>query len=320
MAADVHAAAPEGDSTSLASIVSESSGGRVQRYRSQDGLLLAARIFLPPSPAPDRLPLLCLAGLSRNARDFIAVGEYFSSHTVEPRTVIALDYRGRGLSEADPDWRHYKPVVEAQDALAGAALFGLERAIVVGTSRGGLIAMLLGALRPGLLGGVVLNDIGPVIEGTGLARIKNYLSAWRPAANWDQAVALVRETAEDKFPALSDDEWRMFTQAYFAETRRGLAPQFDRRLVKTIDDVDFTERIPPLWPQFSSLARVPVMAVRGEHSDILSERTLKEMGERHPAFEAVQVPGQGHAPLLMDRPTLARMDAFAQRCDDAGHG
>ena len=181
---DVHAAAPGADdSASLAGIVAESSGGRVQTYRSQDGLMLAARIFSPPTPAPERLPLLCLSGLSRNSRDFIAIGEYFANHAVEPRRVVALDYRGRGLSEADPDWRHYKPLVEAQDALAGAAVLGIERAIIVGTSRGGLIAMLLGALRPTLIGGVVLNDIGPVIEGTGLARIKNYLTGWRSTAS-----------------------------------------------------------------------------------------------------------------------------------------
>lgn len=314
------AAALGAASDSLAAVAAKGGRGKIQKYRSQDGLMLAARVFRPPTSARSRLPLLCLSGLSRNSRDFIALGEYFSNQASNPRTVIAFDYRGRGLSETDADWRHYKPIVEAQDMLAGAAVLGVERAIIVGTSRGGLIAMLLGALRPGLLGGVVMNDIGPVIEGTGLARIKNYLSGWRPVANWEQAVALVRQTAEDKFPALGDDDWRMFTEAYFAETRRGLAPQFDPRLVKTIDDVDFTERIPPLWPQFMSLARVPVMAIRGEHSDILSERTLKEMRERHPAFEAVDVCGQGHAPLLMDHPTLERIDAFAERCDESGPG
>jgi len=287
--------------------------GRVVRIRSQDGLSLASRIF---DAAPSgRLPLLCLPGLSRNSRDFIGLGQFFSRHPVEPRKVVALDYRGRGLSDADPDWRNYKPVVEAQDVLTTAAAFGIERAIVVGTSRGGIIAMLLGALRPTLLAGVVLNDIGPVLEGRGLARIKTYLSNRHSVAGWDEASALVRSVSEAQFPGLSEKDWRTVAEAYFAETRSGLAPQFDPNLRKTVVDIDVTEKIPVLWPQFMSLAGIPVMAIRGEHSDLLSPRTVAEMAERHPGLEQFTVPRQGHAPLLREEPTLQAILAFAARCD-----
>jgi pimeloyl-ACP methyl ester carboxylesterase len=299
---------------SHAASVSGEYGGQITRLRSQDGLSLAVRIF--PAAASDRLPLLCLPGLSRNSRDFMRCGRYFSQHPSEARTVIAVDYRGRGLSDSDSNWRNYKPLVEAQDVLAATVVLGIDRAVVVGTSRGGIIAMLLGALRPALLAGVVLNDIGPVVEGTGLARIKNHLSARKAVVGtWDEAVALVRATSEGQFPALSDADWQAFAEAHFAETSAGLSPQFDSNLVKTIGDVDFTEKIPPLWPQFMSLARVPVLAIRGELSDILSERTLKEMGQRHPRFESLTVPGQGHAPLLRDQETLERMRAFVERCE-----
>ncbi len=288
--------------------------GQVTRFRSQDGLSLAIRVF-PAAVSSSRLPLVCLPGLSRNSRDFVRLGRYFSQHPTDPRTVVAVDYRGRGLSDRDPDWRNYKPLVEAHDLLAAAVVLGIDHAIVVGTSRGGIIAMLLGALRPALLAGVVLNDIGPVIEGTGLARIKNYLSARQTAVgSWDEAAALVRATAEGQFPALSEEDWRAVAEAQFAETREGLAPQFDPRLVKTIDAVDFTEKIPPLWPQFISLARVPVLEIRGELSDILSERTLDEMAKQHPRFESVTVPGQGHAPVLRDLKTLERIHAFVESC------
>jgi pimeloyl-ACP methyl ester carboxylesterase len=290
------------------------SDGRVVKFRSQDGLALAARFF--DSAEATRLPLLCLPGLSRNSRDFIALGRFFSTHPTEPRQVVALDYRGRGFSESDPDWRNYKPLVEAQDVLAASAAFGIESAVVVGTSRGGILAMLLGAIRPTLIAGAVLNDIGPVIEGRGLARIKGYLSVKvRAAETWNEALAAVRSSGEAQFPGLPESEWRALTEAYYGERGRGFAPLYDPNLRKAVVDIDLTERIPVLWPQFMSLARVPVLAIRGALSDILSQKTLDQMAERHSRLEALTVERQGHAPLLRDIPTLERIRAFAERCD-----
>jgi pimeloyl-ACP methyl ester carboxylesterase len=286
--------------------------GRVVRIRSQDGLSLAARIF--DAPGSDRLPLVCLPGLSRNSRDFLALGRFISSHPSGSRRVIAVDYRGRGLSESDPNWRNYKPIVEAEDVLTIAAALGIERAILIGTSRGGIISMLIGVLRPALIAGVVLNDIGPVLEGRGLARIKSYLSSRHSVASWEDATALVRSISEAQFSALSDSDWRSMAAAYFVETRSGLVPQFDRNLRKTIVDIDATEKIPVLWPQFMSLAGVPTLAIRGEHSDLLSPRTLAEMATRHPRLAQLTISGQGHAPLLADEATLARISTFALDC------
>jgi pimeloyl-ACP methyl ester carboxylesterase len=291
----------------------ENDVGRIVRIRSQDGLSLAVRIF--DVPGSDRLPLLCLPGLSRNSRDFLALGRFFSSHPAEPRRVIAVDYRGRGLSEADPDWRNYKPIVEAEDVLTITAALGIERAILVGTSRGGIISMLIGMLRPTLIAGVVLNDIGPVLEGRGLARIKAYLSSRHSVASWEEATALVRSVSEAQFPGLSDTDWRSFAAAYFTESRSGLTPQFDPNLRKTVVDIDVTEKIPVLWPQFMSLANIRVLAIRGEHSDLLSPRTLAEMALRHQRLEQLTVSGQGHAPLLGDEATLTKISAFAAGCD-----
>ena len=155
--------------------------------------------------------------------------------------MFALDYRGRGLSDPDPDWRNYTPLVEARDVLAAATAFGIEHAIVVGTSRGGIIAMLLGALRPTLLAGVVLNDIGPVIEGTGLARIR-YLTARRVLRDWDEAVSALRQVMGSHFPAIGDEDWRAYAEGSFVATPRGLLPSFDLNLVKTLEHVDFSRR------------------------------------------------------------------------------
>lgn len=291
-----------------------SATGRLVFYHSQDGLRLAARIF--KAEAPNRLPLLCLPGLSRNSRDFLRLGEFFSRHPTEPRTAIALDYRGRGLSEADPEWRNYMPVTEAQDVLAAAAALGIAEAVLVGTSRGGIIAMLLGALRPTLIAGVVLNDIGPVIEATGLARIRTYLSSKRSVTDWDAAVASVRDSSGAQFPALADADWRAMAEAYFAWAEAGrLEPQHDPNLARAFGDSDPTGQVPALWPQFESLGHVPLLAIRGELSDILSAPTLDEMAARHPDLEQLTVSGQGHPPLLRDATTLETILAFARRCD-----
>jgi pimeloyl-ACP methyl ester carboxylesterase len=287
--------------------------GEVVHVRTQDGLLLAVRVFA--APASSRLPLLCLPGLSRNSRDFLALGAFFAKHPAEPRRVVAVDFRGRGLSDPDPDYRRYTPLVEAHDVVTAAAALGIERAIVVGTSRGGIVAMVLGALRPGLLAGVVLNDIGPVIEGTGLARIKKQLSATRRYASMDDAVAALRAAAEQHFPAVGEEDWLAFASAFLVDTEHGLQPQFDARLLKADQSLDLAERVPTLWPQFTGLGRVPALAIRGEHSDILSARTLAAMAERHPQFEQLTVRGQGHPPLLRDLATLERIRSFAKRCE-----
>ena len=291
---------------------------RVVRVRAPDGLRIAARVF--GAERPGRLPVLCLAGLSRNSCDFQKLAEWLALDCREPRRVVALDMRGRGCSDSDPDWRNYTPPVEAQDTLAAAAALGIERAVVVGTSRGGILAMMIAATRPGLLAGVVLNDIGPVIEGTGLARIKAYLAATRRMADLDEAAAAARQAAGASFPGLSEGDWAAYARAFYfpngsVQGRSGLVPAFDRNLLKAVQAIDLSQAIPDAWPLFDALGRIPVLAIRGEHSDILSQRTLAAMADRHPQFEQMTIPGQGHAPLLRDRPTLERIAAFVRRCE-----
>lgn len=290
--------------------------GRIIRLAAQDDLRLAARIF--GRSQPGRLPILCLPGLSRNSRDYIELGQYLAERSGDSRLVVALDLRGRGLSDADRHWRNYTPLVETQDTMAAAAALGIEKAVLVGTSRGGIIAMILGALRPGLLGGVVLNDIGPIIEGTGLARIKKYLSNRRMPVTWQEAVAAVKRINAAHFPALAEADWRALAEATFEESDGHLRPSFDPMLLKMVDGIDLEAPLPVLWNQFDSLARVPVLSIRGENSDILRPETVDAMAARHPHFERLTVSGQGHAPLLRDLPTLERIAAFVRRCDSFG--
>lgn len=286
---------------------------RVVRFAAQDGLTLAARIW--GAPRPDRLPVLCLAGLSRNSRDFRALGRALAGPADGGRQVIALDARGRGLSDADPNWRNYTPLTESHDVLTAATVLGIERAVVVGTSRGGILAMILGALRPALLAGVVLNDIGPVIEAEGLARIRTYLAAARPMRSRDEAVAAVKRVAGTRFPALAEEDWRAMTEAFYVEADGVLRPDYDERLLRGLESLDSAEAIPVLWPQFDSLRRIPVLVVRGALSDIVSAETVAAMAARHPDLAQHTVEGQAHAPLLRDAPTMERIAAFVRRCD-----
>lgn len=278
---------------------------------AKDGLRLHARLY--GRPAASRLPLVCLPGLSRNSGDFDVLARALASE----RRVIALDYRGRGLSGWDANWQNYALPVELGDALSVLAELGVARAVFLGTSRGGLLTMLAGMARPDLLAGAILNDIGPVIEGAGLARIRAYLGRLREPATMDEAVALLKTAGAERFPALTDDDWRGQAESIWSVTDGVFAPAFDPALAKTLENADFDAPLPTLWPQFDGLAGVPLMVIRGEHSDILSEATVAVMAERRPDMDIVTAAGQGHAPLLTDAATIGRIAAFVRRRDAA---
>ncbi len=144
-------------------------------YDAPDGLKLYARVY-EPAREVDSLPLVCLPGLTRNARDFHELALVLSEHPETPRRVISFDYRGRGLSAYDPDFTHYNIGTEAGDVIAGLGVLGIDRAVFLGTSRGGLIIHILAAIAPQLLAGVIFNDIGPEIAPAGLLQISQYLN------------------------------------------------------------------------------------------------------------------------------------------------
>jgi pimeloyl-ACP methyl ester carboxylesterase len=286
------------------------------RFSARDGLRLYARHYPAPSSVPGsvRRPVLCLAGLSRNSRDFHHLATALASHAEAARDVYALDSRGRGLSEHDRDWKNYSLLVELNDALDFMTMKGLHGAAVIGTSRGGVIAMMMAVLRPGAIGAAVLNDIGPVIEPEGLARITAYIGRMPVPADWEEAARVVYEMNMRQFPAVPAADWAEQARAWFNEDDNGLpALGYDPDLAKALSVMDGP--LPELWPQFGALAQIPVLAIRGENSDILSTGTFDEMRARHPRLKAFTVRGQGHAPLLTDAPTLSAIQAFLQRSD-----
>lgn len=263
---------------------------------ASDGLRLYARDYRPE--LSDALPVVCLPGLARTSEDFHDLAESLSRDSARPRRVLCLDYRGRGRSEWDKDWRNYDVRIEANDVLQVLTAVGLHKAAFVGTSRGGLIAMALGALHPTILAGVVLNDVGPAIEGKGLMRIKGYVGKLPAPRTLEEGADLLRRLSDSQFPAFTQEQWLKQAAGTWREESGRLVLRYDPLLMKTLETLDLEVPLPDLWPLFEGLKPFPVLAIRGANSDLLSAATLKAMQEAHPRLKAITVPGQGHAPLL----------------------
>lgn len=288
--------------------------GLEQAYRdiyftARDGLRLYGRHYPAAfQNSAQRRPVVCLAGLTRNGRDFHVIAEALSQHAEAPRDVYTFDYRGRGLSENDPDWRNYSVPLEMTDVLDFMTVTGTAGAAILGTSRGGLIAMVMAVAQPRSVGPVVLNDIGPVIDQKGLGRIAAYVGRIPLPASWKEAGALVQDMGKRAFPAISAAEWEEVARQWFNERDGRPAPGYDPALSNALSVLDGP--IPQLWPQFEALKRVSVLVLRGETSDILSTETVEEMARRHPALSTYVVKGQGHAPLLRDRESIDAVARF----------
>ncbi|MDI7861149.1 alpha/beta hydrolase [Rhizobiaceae bacterium n13] len=275
------------------------SGFAARTYTSADGLRLFARDYGAADPRTrQRLPVICLPGLTRNSRDFHQLALLLSTDANAPRRVIALDYRGRGLSQWDNSKATYNLVAEAEDVLTAMTAFEIEKAAFIGTSRGGLTLHLLAAMRPDLLSGVILNDIGPVIENAGLALIQSYLTSDRKPMDWDDAVLLLRKIHGAAFPALAEHDWQDMARAIYVESDGNIVADFDPAIAEQLAGADLSQPVPDLWPQFERLAGTPLMAIRGENSTLLSPETVVEMRDRHPGMITLTAKGQGHAPLL----------------------
>lgn len=283
---------------------------------SADGLRLHARAIGPvDSPA---LPVLGLPGLTRTAEDFDIVAQALASDPQTPRRVVAIDYRGRGGSDFDPNPANYTVPIEATDVLTLAAAAGISRAIWLGTSRGGLISMVIAATRPELVAGVILNDIGPELDIKGLMKIKGYLAPPVAPQTWSEAAHGLQRLFGSVFPVLTSDDWLVWAHRAFRQDGDGkLIRTYDPALARTFDAISLETPPAPLWELFDQMVQVPLLSVRGELSDLLSRECLAEMKRRRPDMETCDVPLQGHAPLLADAPMVERIKAFCRRCDSA---
>jgi pimeloyl-ACP methyl ester carboxylesterase len=280
---------------------------------SADGLRLHVREH--GDGRPGRLPVVCLPGLSRTTEDFDVLAAALAADPAAPRRVLALDYRGRGLSDYDRDPKNYALPVELGDVIAVLDACSAAPAVIVGTSRGGLLAMLLATVRPDVVAGAVLNDIGPVIEPKGVMRIKDYVGKLPQPTNFEEGADILRGIAGGQFPNLSGADWIAAAKRAWREKNGRLVLTYDAGLAHNFAAVTIDQPLPAMWPQFEALAQKPVMVIRGANSDLLSAETVEAMTALAPALEALVVPDQGHAPLLAEPDVIGRIVQFAGRCD-----
>jgi pimeloyl-ACP methyl ester carboxylesterase len=276
-------------------------------FQSADGLRLHYRDY--PS-ATARVPVLCLPGLSRNCRDF----ETIAPHLQRSRRVLCADLRGRGLSQYDPNWRNYHPGTYVADVAALLADAGVERVVVLGTSLGGIIAMTMAATKPRVLEGVILNDIGPEVAPEGLQRISLYVGKATPVNSWDDAASQARATYGLAWPDATDEDWSRIARRGYREVdgvpRLDMDPMIGEAVRAAPGDA-----APDLWHLFAALRPIPVLALRGAISDVLSQATFDRMARQKPDLERVTVPRRGHPPMLDEPECVEAIDAFLQGCN-----
>jgi pimeloyl-ACP methyl ester carboxylesterase len=272
-------------------------------FDSSEGLRLFSRVYAGPSGSAP--VVLCLHGLMRNSRDFEDLAPRLAAHY----RVIVPDVRGRGLSARDPDFKNYQIPVYVNDLLRLFAGLGVERASIIGTSMGGLMAMVLATMQPHLVTGMVLNDVGPEVDPAGLERIRGYAGKSPPVHSWPEAAANVRGLFGSAWPDLSDERWeRIARRSYRANAQGMLEADADPLIAEPLRDNKAAAL--NLWPLWRALAQVPILAIRGALSDILSSATLARMQREKPDLKIVTVANRGHVPLLDEPECVAAIDEF----------
>jgi pimeloyl-ACP methyl ester carboxylesterase len=275
-------------------------------YNGADGLRLYCGVYA--ARRPGGVPVLCLPGLTRNSRDFTELAQ----RLCEGHEVLTADLRGRGRSAWDPDPAHYQLPVYVQDTWALLQSRSVSRVLVVGTSLGGLMGMMMAAMRPQLIAGVVLNDVGPQFDPTGLRRIAGYAGKLPPVSSWRDAAAQAKSVYSPALPGLTDEEWLDYARRGYRENAAGVpAPDMDPRIADAFKNPAAAPA--DLWPLYSQIKGVPMLVIRGALSDLLSAATVQRMARDNPDVEHITVPNRGHAPLLNEPECLAAIDDFVAR-------
>lgn len=272
-------------------------------WESADGLKLHFRDY---AGREDRPPVICLHGLTRNARDFESLAE----HLAGDWRAIVPEVRGRGMSEYAKDPMTYTPLTYVADLAALLEQEGISRFISIGTSMGGLMTMLMAARDPTRIIAAVLNDIGPEVDPVGLKRIGNYVGQARNYPTWIHAARGLQEVHSAAFPEFDLEQWLVMGKRTMVLGQNGrVSLDYDMAIAEPFKQSD-NAAPPNLWPAFEALVNVPVTLLRGELSDLLSEATEAKMKELHPAMQTVIVPNVGHAPTLDEPEARVAIDAL----------
>ncbi len=292
-------------------------GGTSLYVTAQDGLRLHVREYGPRTASA--LPVVCLPGLARTVADFDALAPALANGR-PPRRVIAIDSRGRGQSDYDSNPENYNLAVELGDVATVLTALEIGEAVFIGSSRGGLLTMLLGVAHPTSIAGVVLHDIGPVIEPKGLARIKSYVGKLPQPRSFAEGAEILRRLFDAQFPKLTTAQWLAAAQRTWKMDDGRLVPTYDVRLSHTLAELDIERPLPSMWNEFDALSRVPILVIRGANSDILSATTVTAMHARHPKMQSIEIADQGHVPALDDRDLIRRIAEFVATCDAERNG
>ena len=284
-----------------------------RRWTSPDGLSLYARDYAPAA-GPARPPVIAIHGLTRNSADFEAIAPLLAQ---SGRRVLAVDVRGRGLSDRAPDPMTYTPDVYARDILALMDQAAIDRAVFVGTSMGGLITMALTTMRPKAVVAAILNDIGPEVAPEGLARIAAYSGQPVEIGSWTDAADYAKRINAVAFPHYTDADWDAFAHRIFRQQPDGrIDLDYDPDIAVPIRAAGAKALVPDLWPMFRRLAKKkPTLLVRGATSDLLSADIAERMKKAAPAMAYVEVPGVGHAPMLDEAEARAAIFEFLAEID-----
>jgi pimeloyl-ACP methyl ester carboxylesterase len=270
---------------------------------SHDGLKLYARVY--PGPKPVVPSVLCLHGLTRNSRDF----EDLAPHLRHRYRVIVPDVRGRGLSARDPNPQNYQPAIYLQDILSLIDSVDAHRVAVIGTSMGGMLAMMLAVGHRDRVSGLVLNDMGPEVDPVGLERIKGYAGRLPNPKNWDDAIAQTKTMFGSAWPNLSPERWSTLARRGYREAETGtLRVDADPMIGEMLRAAPAATA--NLWPFWKALRGIPMLAIRGAQSDILSAATFAKMKAENPELQQLEVAKRGHVPLLDEPECMAAIDAF----------
>ena len=272
----------------------------MKHFTTSDGLRIA---YADAGVGP---PVLALAGLTRDHHDF----DEMAAH-LDGIRLIRMDYRGRGDSEWDANPMNYSVPIEARDALELLDHLGIDRAPVIGTSRGGIIGMFLAATAKGRLGGLLLNDVGPVLESPDLDRIRAFVGRNPPYRDFDEAAK--RYPGENPgFEGVSPSRWRIEVERLWKRGAKGLEIRYDPALRQSVL-ATFDAAPPDMWPMFDALSGLPVALLRGENSQLLSRETVAEMRRRRPDMLFAEVPGRAHIPFLDEPESLRVIRAFLEQ-------